>query len=184
MSGKLVLIGGLSGSGKTTLMRVAAAGVPGLEILQTTTTRPMRDGEVQGREYVFVTDEQYEALRAASPAWDHLEYHGHKYGADAAAVRGKLGRGVNIICTITPNPDEIKLLEKAYGVRAITIWLDVPKAVAHGRISADKHRAARQETNAAQVHFGHLFKPAGVLAQDEAAFVAFVRQLLGDGERS
>jgi guanylate kinase len=178
MSGKLVLIGGLSGSGKTTLMRAAAANVPGLEILQTTTTRPMRDGEVQGREYAFVSADEYETLRAASSAWDHLEYHGYKYGADATVIRGKLGRGVNIICTITPNPDEIKLLEKAYDVHAITIWLDVPKAVAHGRISADKHRAARQETDASKVHFDHLFRPVGVLAQDEAAFTTFVRQLL------
>lgn len=178
MSGKLILVGGLSGSGKTTLMRAAAAQVPGLEILQTTTTRPMRDGEVHGREYVFVTDEQYEALRAASPAWDHLEYHGHKYGADATAIRGKLRSGVNIICTITPNPDEIKVLEKAYDVPAITIWLDVPKAIAHGRISADKQRTARQETATAKAYFDHLFKPVGVLAQDELAFAAFVQELL------
>jgi len=178
MRGSLILIAGRSGAGKTALMRAAARQLASLEILQTTTTRPRRPDEEPDQEYVFVSDTVYEALRAASDSWDHLDYHGYKYGADTGRGRSQLAAGTNLICTITPDPRAVELLEAAYRATAITIWLEVSEAVARERIAHDPVRAARLEDDSAKAAFRYTFSPAGVLAQDEAAFAAFVRELL------
>ncbi len=159
-------------------MRAAADSVPNLEILQTTTTRPHRKGEVDGREYVFVTSEEYAVRQAAAEQWDHLEYHGHKYGTDRAAVIAKLARGRHLICTITPDPRAVKMLERAYGVKAITIWLEVPETLAASRISSDAARSARIEDESAKQAFQHVFTPSGALTDDVAAFARLVWRAL------
>lgn len=159
-------------------MRAAATAVANLEILQTTTTRPRRSDETDVPEYVFVSDAAYERLRAASKTWDHLEYHGYKYGADADAVRQKLDDGVNLICTITPDIRAVRLMERAYDVSANTVWIDVPASVAAGRVAHDGTRAARLEDDSAKLSFQHVFTPSGMLAEDEVEFTTFVRSLL------
>jgi guanylate kinase len=159
-------------------MRAAARDVPNLEILQTTTTRPRRPDEADVPEYIFVSDAVYERLRAASKTWDHLEYHGYKYGADAGVVRQKLDAGINLICTITPDMRAVRMMEHAYDVSASTIWIDVPAGVAAGRVAHDDIRAARVEDDSAKLLFQRLFTPSDKLAEDEVEFATLVRSLL------
>jgi len=178
MSGSLILVAGRSGAGKTTLIQAAVQRLPQLELLRLTTTRPRRPGEVDGLEHVFVDAATYEARRAAAGSWDHMEHHGHFYGADTDAIKAQLRQGIHIISTVPPDLRAVRLLEATYRVSAITIWLEVSSEVAASRIVGDQLRLARSETDAAKSDFQQMFQPQGVLADDQRAFAAFIQALL------
>ena len=72
----LYLISGPSGSGKTTLMKET-----GKNKIVTMTTRPKREGEIEGVDYYFVTREEFESLLDNKQVIEyHLYENGHYYG--------------------------------------------------------------------------------------------------------
>jgi guanylate kinase len=78
---KLFIIFGRSGTGKSTIVRRFNERNPGLiKTIVTTTTRPMRDGEVDGVNYHFKTKEQFERLIAEDGLVEYVEYSGNYYG--------------------------------------------------------------------------------------------------------
>jgi len=78
---KLFIIFGRSGTGKSTIVRRFNERNPGLmKTIVTTTTRPMRDGEVDGVNYHFKTKEQFERLIAENGLVEYVEYSGNYYG--------------------------------------------------------------------------------------------------------
>lgn len=63
--GQLVIVSGPSGAGKSTVVRSLVANCPlPLELSVSVTTRAPREGEVQGRDYLFVSPERFQQLRA------------------------------------------------------------------------------------------------------------------------
>ena len=79
-SGRLFVISGPSGVGKGTLIRLARERVPDLELAISATTRPMRPGEVDGREYHFLTPERFDERVREGAFLEHVEFAGHRYG--------------------------------------------------------------------------------------------------------
>uniref|UniRef100_A0A182LYL8 MAGUK p55 subfamily member 7 n=1 Tax=Anopheles culicifacies TaxID=139723 RepID=A0A182LYL8_9DIPT len=75
------------------------------------TTRPMRPGEVAGREYLFVTREKMEADIAAGKFIEHGEYKGHLYGTAAESVKSIVNAGC--VCVIGPHYQALKSLRTA-----------------------------------------------------------------------
>ncbi|XP_053673139.1 MAGUK p55 subfamily member 7 isoform X4 [Anopheles nili] len=75
------------------------------------TTRPMRSGEVAGREYLFVTREKMEADIAAGKFIEHGEYKGHLYGTAADSVKSFVNAGC--VCILGPHYQAIKSLRTA-----------------------------------------------------------------------
>ncbi|XP_052895105.1 MAGUK p55 subfamily member 7 isoform X4 [Anopheles moucheti] len=75
------------------------------------TTRPMRPGEVAGREYLFVTREKMEADIAAGKFVEHGEYKGHLYGTAAESVKTIVNAGC--VCVIGPHYQALKSLRTA-----------------------------------------------------------------------
>ncbi len=59
-AGMLLVLAGPSGAGKTTLARRLASQAPGFEFSVSTTTRPPRGGEKEGRDYNFVKDDEFD----------------------------------------------------------------------------------------------------------------------------
>ncbi len=82
MSSPLFILTGLSAAGKSTvadaLMRDQTLG---LIRFVTTTTRPLRPGEVNGHHYWFVTREEFEAKLAQDDFYENAEVYGNLYGA-------------------------------------------------------------------------------------------------------
>ncbi|KAL5287357.1 MPP7 family protein [Megaselia abdita] len=72
------------------------------------TTRPIRQGEVAGREYIFVTREKMEADIAAGKFIEHGEYKGHLYGTSGESVKAIVNTGS--VCILSPHYQAIKAL--------------------------------------------------------------------------
>jgi len=85
----VLVVTGPSGAGKGTLIRELLERVADLEVTVSATTRDRRPGEQEGREYWFLTPEQFLARIEAGEFLEHVEYvSGHRYGT----LRSELSR--------------------------------------------------------------------------------------------
>jgi len=75
-----------SGTGKSTLSRRLCAEFPNLSFSISATTRPPRVGEVNGRDYHFLTPETFAAWRDGGRLAEWAAVYGHLYGTPARAV--------------------------------------------------------------------------------------------------
>lgn len=77
----VLVVTGPSGAGKGTLIRELLHRVPDLEVTVSATTRDRRPGEEEGREYWFLTPDDFLARIEAGDFLEHVEYvSGHRYG--------------------------------------------------------------------------------------------------------
>lgn len=79
--GTFVIITGPSAAGKTTLVEEMLRRHPSATRLITTTTRPPRPGEVDGRDYRFTTQDEFVARRDSGEFLEWAEVHAHFYGS-------------------------------------------------------------------------------------------------------
>jgi guanylate kinase len=89
-----------SGTGKTTLLKKLLAGDPRLKFSISYTTRPPRPGEVPGRDYFFVTSEEFRRLREAGALVEWVEQFGYGYGTSRQWVAESLAAGDDVIFDI------------------------------------------------------------------------------------
>jgi guanylate kinase len=80
VSTPILVITGPSGVGKGTLIKRLLERVPGLQLAVSATTRPPRAGEVNGRDYHFLSQEDFDRRVAAGEFVEHAVYAGHSYG--------------------------------------------------------------------------------------------------------
>lgn len=103
MAGQLIfIISGPAGAGKTTLCRnlVARCGER-FAFAITTTTRPPRPGEVDGRDYFFIGREEFIRLLGEDAFFEHSTVHGvHLYGLTKGEVRRHCERGNDVLLTV------------------------------------------------------------------------------------
>jgi guanylate kinase len=99
--GTLMIVSSPSGAGKTTLTRRLieefAAAAPGLTFSVSYTTRPQRPGEVEGRDYHFVTPEAFARMVDRGEFAEHAFVFGNRYGTAQAPVEAALSRGADVI---------------------------------------------------------------------------------------
>ena len=76
----MIVLAGASASGKTEAAKVLASKY-GITKVITTTTRPMRQNEVNGRDYFFVTPERFEEMIKEGRFVEYTNYNGHMYGS-------------------------------------------------------------------------------------------------------
>jgi guanylate kinase len=99
LPGRLVVISGASGSGKSTLVqRLLARPELRLQRSVSATTRRPRTDEQPGRDYFFVTTEEFERTRAE--LLEHAQVHDHFYGTPAEPVRRAMAQGFCVVLVI------------------------------------------------------------------------------------
>jgi guanylate kinase len=86
-----------SGTGKTTLLQKLLAGDSRLKFSISYTTRPPRPGEVPGRDYFFVSPEEFRRLREAGALVEWVEQFGYGYGTSRQWVQENLAAGDDVI---------------------------------------------------------------------------------------
>jgi guanylate kinase len=97
---KVFVITGPSGVGKGTLISELLERVPGLELSISATTRKPRKGEVEGRDYHFLTLEEFDRRIAAEDFIEFATYSGNRYGTLRSEVRNRLDQGHSVVLEI------------------------------------------------------------------------------------
>lgn len=98
--GKLFVVSAPSGAGKTSLVRALVEQRSNLVVSVSHTTRRPRPNEVEGREYFFVTPEEFERLVRAGAFLEHARVFDNCYGTGAARVRAHLDAGRDVLLEI------------------------------------------------------------------------------------
>jgi guanylate kinase len=100
LRGSLIVVSGPSGAGKSTLIRAALDAVPNLAYSVSATTRKPREGEVDGRDYIFLTREEFEEWISEGKFLEWAEYSNNLYGTPEQCVEEFLQSGFSVILEI------------------------------------------------------------------------------------
>ena len=98
--GILVVVSGFSGSGKGTLMKELLKRYDNYALSISATTRAPREGETDGKEYFFVTKEQFEKMRDERKLIEYAQYVNNYYGTPKEYVEQKMAEGKDVILEI------------------------------------------------------------------------------------
>ena len=100
MSGKLFVITAPSGAGKSSLINALLKDDPTLKLSISYTTRAPRPGEQDGREYHFVDQPTFLAMRGRGEFLESAEVHGNHYGTSKKVIEQALARGEDVVLEI------------------------------------------------------------------------------------
>ena len=98
--GKLIVISGPSGVGKGTIVRKLLATNANFSLSISATTRNKREGEVHGREYYFLSKEEFEKNISNNNFAEYAQYAGNYYGTMCSTINEKLNDGKILILEI------------------------------------------------------------------------------------
>lgn len=97
--GILTIISGFSGAGKGTIVKELVKNY-GYKLSISATTRQPREGEEHGREYFFLTREEFESMIESNQLFEWAEYVGNYYGTPKSYVEEQLALGNHVILEI------------------------------------------------------------------------------------
>lgn len=100
LSGQLIVITGPSGVGKGTLVRRLLECYPNLHLSVSATTRQPRLGEINGKDYYFVSKEMFEQMIQEGKLLEWAEFAGNCYGTPRLAVEEKLKQNISVLLEI------------------------------------------------------------------------------------
>jgi guanylate kinase len=100
MKGNLIIISSTSGGGKGTLIKEVLRSTPDIGYSVSYTTRRMRAGEENGRDYFFVSREEFTALVERGEFLEYAEVHGNFYGTSVTQVNNEIQLGRDVILEI------------------------------------------------------------------------------------
>ena len=98
----LIVISGPSGVGKGTIYSQLLKNDPSLTFSVSVTTRAPRQGEREGIDYFFISQEEYDRLLAEDAFLEHATVHGNSYGTLKSQVEAKLAGGWSVVLDIDP----------------------------------------------------------------------------------
>jgi len=91
--GLMFVLSSPSGAGKTTLSRLLIERMPGLTLSVSATTRPMRPGEIEGSDYLFVDKARFEAMVKRDELLEWATVFDNRYGTPRVPVEAALSAG-------------------------------------------------------------------------------------------
>ena len=140
--GKLVIISGFSGVGKGTVIKELMRRYDEFFFSVSVTPRAPRPGEVHGREYLFLTEEEFQELAQSDRLLEYAGYTGSHYGTPADPVREHRQQGRHVLLDIE--------IQGAFQVRercpdALTVFLIPPSAQVLYRRLVDRHTETQEK---------------------------------------
>ena len=127
--GILFVLSSPSGAGKTTLSRKLLAEDAGFSLSVSATTRPPRPGEVDGKDYIFVTQQRFDELVANREMLEHAHVFGHSYGTPRAAVEAAVRSGRDVLFDVDWQGAQ-QLRNSDLGALVVTVFILPPSIAA------------------------------------------------------
>lgn len=150
-NGILVVLSSPSGAGKSTMTRRLLDENPDIRLSVSVTTRPPRPGEVEGRDYYFVSRERFADMISAGELLEHAEVFGNRYGTPQAPVQAALTGGHDMIFDVDwQGAQQLRL--SALGRSVVSIFLLPPS------IAALEHRLRSRAQDTDEVIAGRMAK--------------------------
>jgi guanylate kinase len=124
-NGKLVVMVAPSGSGKTTMARRLLTDIAGMRFSVSATTRAPREGEVDGREYYFISNEEFDRRVAEGEflEWESF-YNGTRYGTLKPEVDFLLKKGYFVLLDLEVHGAQN--VKNMYGDRCLSVFIEPP----------------------------------------------------------
>jgi guanylate kinase len=98
--GLLFVVSGASGTGKTSLCRAVLKIYPNLRFSVSHTTRPQRPGDENGRDYYFISPEEFQRMIDQGDFAEWAEIYGHRYGTSKRMLEKAQAQGQDLILDI------------------------------------------------------------------------------------
>jgi guanylate kinase len=146
-----IVIVGASGSGKNTLQELFQ--MNGRKVVISYTTRPKRNGEIDGVDYHFINKEKFEMMIEDNKFIEYVQYNGNYYGCKESDFLGN--DTVIIVDTNGLKQIKEKLSKK---IKVISVFLDVPENVRIERMRkrGDDEKSIRNRIELDKKHFSKL----------------------------
>ncbi|HYO88508.1 MAG TPA: hypothetical protein VER79_07655, partial [Candidatus Limnocylindrales bacterium] len=122
--GVFFLLVGPAGTGKNYVMQAAMPLVEGLRQLPTATTRPMREGEVQGREHEFISHEEFAGMIHKGELIEYQPVHGNLYGIPRRSIERIFDHSLSEIADVEYKGADIA--HALYGNRVVRVFVSPP----------------------------------------------------------
>lgn len=135
--GLVLIVSSPSGAGKTTICKKLIQDIENLSLSVSVTTRLKRQNEIDGKDYFFKSDEEFDKMVKEEKFLEHARVFGYSYGTLKSEINSKITNGINVIVDIDwqgtrqieehiPDdivkifilPPSIKELKKRLGARA------------------------------------------------------------------
>lgn len=100
IAGHFFVIAAPSGTGKTSLVRALINNINDLQISISYTTRPPRPGDVHGKDYYFVTPQEFAQMAAADAFLEHATIYKYSYATSQDWVMKKMAAGIDVLLEI------------------------------------------------------------------------------------
>jgi len=99
-SGLAFVVTGPSGAGKNSVIDLMMAQIPGLVYSVSYTSRPKRPAEIDGEDYVFVSEDEFVGRVEAGDFLEHVIYLDDHYGTSKSQIEDSIARGFDVVLNI------------------------------------------------------------------------------------
>lgn len=141
--GLMLVISSPSGAGKTTLTRMLLESDARLTLSVSATTRPPREGEVDGKDYVFLSEEAFAAREAQGAFLESADVFGNRYGTPRAPVDEALNDGRDVVFDV--DWQGARALRASAPEDVVSVFILPPS------LAALRHRLERRAKDSAEV---------------------------------
>ena len=167
-NGNLIVISGPSGAGKGTIVKALLDQYASIHYSVSATTRPPREGEVNGVNYWFVSREEFLHMREHDELLEWAEVYGNFYGTPRRRVMEAINRGHDIILEIDPQ-GAMKVKSGFPSAVFVSIMPPSPRELSRRIIGrgTETQDAIRQRLNSVVTELGYIHEYDYLVINDE-----------------
>lgn len=185
MKNTIFIFSGPAGAGKTTLWDAVSSRVPHIEKVITSTSRAMREKEIQGVHYHFLTKEQFEEKIAHNDLIEYATVHGNYYGSTYSELERILANNKSPIYIIEPQGMihlRPLLVERGYTVKTIFVMPpsleELTKRLEHRGSETKEEQNIRLETAKKEMEQQSLYDVVFINSDFEKSCEEFIQILV------